>query len=287
MKKTFVWNVTYFFKRNVARCVDYCVAKYFSRVWTRDCNARRPHCGDAPWRRRAGGAADGPEARPPGGGLEPVGWLNGRRSRPAAAPGTSVAAGSPGPGRPGKGDARGRAGGLPWRAAAQGLLTAVLLCGGCSGGGEPTGPVGPPGRIFGLAFGDAPGPGLVRLAVPLPSVLAESLAFYAAPGQGDAPFGAALTQATLAFWQGGLFSVEAALAAPADAPTLAARLTRDLGPPHCREAASGRVCLWRAGDFEAVLDQSGDAVRLMLRQAATATAVAAALPQSPPLERAE
>ena len=174
-----------------------------------------------------------------------------------------------------------------WRAAAQGLLAVVLLFGGCSGAGEPAGPAGPPGRCFGLAFGDAPGPGLARLAVPLPSSLAGSLAFYAAPEQGDAPFGAALTQATLAFWKGGLFSVEAALAAPADAPTLAARLTRDLGPPHCREAASGRVCLWRTGDFEAVLDQSGKAARLMLRQAATAAAVAAALPQPPPLERAE
>ncbi|HML55411.1 MAG TPA: hypothetical protein PKC79_15055, partial [Solidesulfovibrio magneticus] len=122
--------------------------------------------------------------------------------------------------------------------AAHGLLAAVLLCAGCSGAGEPAGPSGPPGRYFGLAFGDPPGPGLVRLTVPLPSSLAESLAFYAAPGQGDAPFGAALTQATLAFWQGRLFSVEAALAAPADAPTLAARLTRDLGPPHCREAAA-------------------------------------------------
>ena len=176
---------------------------------------------------------------------------------------------------------------MAWRAAVLGLLAAMLLCGGCSGAGEPAGPAGPPGRLFGLAFGDAPGPGLVRLAVPLPSSLAESLAFYAVPGREDAPFGAALTQATLAFWQGGLFSVEAALAAPADATALAARLTRDLGPPHCREAASGRVCLWRAGDFEAVLDQSGDAARLMLRQAATAAAVAAALPQPPPLERAE
>ena len=174
-----------------------------------------------------------------------------------------------------------------WRAAALGLLAAALLLGGCSGAGEPVGPAGPPGRLFGLAFGDAPGPGLTRLAVPLPSSLADSLAFYAAPGQGDAPFGAALTQATLAFWQGGLFSVEAALTAQADAPRLTARLTRDLGPPHCREAASGRVCLWRAGDFEAVLEQSGDATRLMLRQAATAAAVAAALPQPPPLERAE
>ena len=173
------------------------------------------------------------------------------------------------------------------RVAAHGLLAAVLLCAGCSGAGEPAGLSGPPGRYFGLAFGDHPGPGLVRLTVPLPSSLAGSLAFYAAPGQEDAPFGAAITQATLAFWQGGLFSVEAALAAPADAPTLSARLTRDLGPPHCREAASGRVCLWRTGDFEAVLDQSGDAARLMLRQAATAAAVAAALPQPPPLERAE
>lgn len=171
-----------------------------------------------------------------------------------------------------------------WRAGVSGLLAAVLLLGGCSGAGEPA---GPPGRLFGLAFGDPPGPGLARVAVPLPSSLAESLAFYAAPGQGDAPFGAALTQATLAFWQGRLFSVEAALAAPADAPTLTARLTRDLGPPHCREAAAGRVCLWRAGDFEAVLEQSGDTARLMLRQAATSAAVAAALPQPPPLERAE
>lgn len=175
----------------------------------------------------------------------------------------------------------------PWRAASHGLLAAVLLCGGCFGAEEPTGPAGPPGRYFGLAFGDPPGPGLARLSVPLPSSLAESLTFYAASGLDDAPFGAALTQATLAFWQGGFFSVEAALAAPADAPSLTARLTRDLGPPHCREAASGRVCLWRAGDFEAVLDQSGDAARLMLRQAATAAAVAAALPQPPPLERAE
>ena len=174
-----------------------------------------------------------------------------------------------------------------WRAAALGLLAVVLLLGGCSGAGEPAGPAGPPGRLFGLAFGDAPGPELARLAVPLPSSLADSLAFYAAPGQGDAPFGAALTQATLAFWQGGLFSVEAALAAPADAPMLTARLTRDLGPPHCRESAAGRVCLWRNGDFEAVLEQAGDAARLMLRQAATAAAVAAALPQPPPLERAE
>ena len=173
------------------------------------------------------------------------------------------------------------------RLAVLGLLAVALLCGGCSGSEEPTGPVGPPGRYFGLAFGDPPGPGLARLAVPLPSALAESLAFYAAPGQGDAPFGAALTQGTLAFWQGGLFSVEAALAVPAEAPALSARLTRDLGPPHCREAASGRVCLWRAGDVEAVLDQSGDAARLMLRQAAMAAAVAAAMPQSPPLERAE
>ena len=39
--------------------------------------------------------------------------------------------------------------------------------------------------------------------------------------------------------------------------------------------------------FEAVLEQSGDGARLMLRQAAMAAAVAAALPQPPPLERAE
>ncbi|QAZ67229.1 hypothetical protein C3Y92_08285 [Solidesulfovibrio carbinolicus] len=253
MKKTFVWNVIYLLKRKPSLCVDYCVARCFARVWGRDCNARRPHCGYVPWRRRAGGAADG----------------------------------APGPGRLGKGDARSRPWERAWGAAALGLLAVVLLLGGCSGTGEPAGPAGPPGRLFGLAFGDAPGPGLARLAVPLPSALAESLAFYAAPGQGDAPFGAALTQATLAFWQGGLFSVEAALAAPADAPALTARLTRDLGPPHCREAASGRVCLWRNGDFEAVLEQSGDAARLMLRQAATAAAVAAALPQPPPLERAE
>lgn len=172
----------------------------------------------------------------------------------------------------------------PWRQGASVLLAVVLLFGGCSGADEP---VGPPGRVFGLAFGDPPGPGLGRLTVPLPSALAESLAFYTAPGQGDAPFGTALSQATLAFWQGRLFSVEAALATPIDAPTLAARLTRDLGPPHCREAASGRVCLWRTGDFEAVLEQSGDAARLMLRQAAMAAAVAAALPQPPLLERAE
>lgn len=253
MNDTFVWNVIYFLNIKLSLCVDYCVAGCFARVWARDCNARRPHCGYAPWRCRAGGAADG----------------------------------APVSGRPGKGDAWGRPRERAWRVAAHGLLAVVLLCGGCSGSGEPAGPAGPPGRFFGLAFGDAPGPGLARLAVPLPSSLADSLAFYAAPGQGDAPFGAALTQATLAFWQGGLFSVEAALAVPADAPTLTARLTRDLGLPHCREGASGRVCLWRAGDFEAVLEQSGDAARLMLRQAATAAAVAAALPQLPPLERAE
>ena len=231
------------------------------------------------------GRDDGPEARRTGGGLEQGGRLGWRASRSGA--GAAAAAL-----KAAYGEAPRSLGGHvwgrnAWRAAALGLLAVVLLLGGCSGAGEPAGPAGPPGRFFGLAFGDAPSPGLVRLAVPLPSALAESLVFYAAPGQGDAPFGAALTQATLAFWQGGLFSVEAAMAAPADAPTLAVRLTRDLGPPHCREAASGHVCLWRAGDFEAVLEQSGDAARLMLRQAATAAAVAAALPQPPPLERAE
>ena len=232
-----------------------------------------------------GGRDDGPEARRTSGGLEQGGRLGWRALRfgvAAAAAALKVAHGEAP--RSLGGHVWGR---TAWRAAALGLLAAVLLLGGCSGAGEPAGPAGPPGRFFGLAFGDAPSPGLARLAVPLPSALAESLVFYAAPGQGDAPFGAALTQATLAFWQGGLFSVEAALAAPADAPTLAARLTRDLGPPHCREAASGRVCLWRNGDFEAVLEQAGDGARLMLRQAAMAAAVAAALPQPPPLERAE
>jgi hypothetical protein len=156
------------------------------------------------------------------------------------------------------------------------LLGVALLSGGCSRPGEP------PRRYFGLAFGDAPGAQLTRQAVPLPQALADFLAFYAAPGARDVPFGAALSDPVLAFWQGRFFSMEAALAVPAEAEALSRRLGRDLGPPHCRGGATGRTCLWQSGEIEAVLDESGSAPRLMVRHAPTAAAVAAALPQAFP-----
>lgn len=150
-------------------------------------------------------------------------------------------------------------------------------------------PAEAPRRLFGLAFGDPPTAGLVRQDVPLPAELSDSLAYFAAPGQRESGWaGLVLTDPILAFYQGRLFSIDAALADPAAAPGLRARLARDFGPPLCRDTGNRAVCLWTAGDTELVLESAGKGPgRLMVRHGPTAAALAATLPQAVGASRAD
>ena len=150
-------------------------------------------------------------------------------------------------------------------------------------------PDDPPPRLFGLAFGDAAPAGLVRQIIPLPAGLSDSLVFFTAPGRQENGWaGVVLTDPVLAFYKGRLFSIDAALADPTAAAALAARLTRDFGPAHCRETADRTVCLWAAGETELILESgAGGPARLMTRHRPTAAAVAAALPQGGDSGRAE
>jgi hypothetical protein len=154
------------------------------------------------------------------------------------------------------------------------LLAAGLLLAACSR------PPVLPGRFFGLAFGEAPPAGLVRQAVPLPAALAEDLVYCTAPGRRETLWDTALAEPVLAFYQGRFFSLDAALADETAAPGLRERLTRDFGPPHCREAAGSRTYLWQAGEVDLIVE-TGPAgpARLMVRHGPTAAAVAAVLPR--------
>ncbi|MFP5257792.1 MAG: hypothetical protein ACLGQH_02095 [Acidobacteriota bacterium] len=171
--------------------------------------------------------------------------------------------------------------GLRRRAVGWGVCLLLLLA--CSR------PVEPPRRLFGLAFGDAPIAGLVRQDVPLPAELSDSLAYFAAPGRREAGWaGLVLVDPILAFYQDRLFSIDAALADPAAASGLRVRLTRDFGPPLCRDTGNRAVCLWAAGDTELVLESAGDGPgRLMVRHGPTAATLAAALPQAVGASRAD
>jgi len=160
------------------------------------------------------------------------------------------------------------------------LLLAVIAC---------SRPAEPPRRLFGLAFGDAPTAELVRQNMPLPAKMSESLAFFTAPGRQETGWaGVVLADPVLAFYQGRLFSVDAALVDAAAVSGLRARLTQDFGPAHCRETASRTVCLWSAGETELILESAlAGSARLMARHRPTAAAVAAALPQDEDGSRAE
>lgn len=150
-------------------------------------------------------------------------------------------------------------------------------------------PAEPPHRLFGLAFGDAPTGELVRQDVPLPTELSDSLAYYAAPGRRESGWaGLVLADPILAFYQGRLFSIDAALADPAAASGLRARLTRDFGPALCRETGKRSVCLWTVQETELVLESAASGPgRLMVRHGPTAAALTAALPQAVEASRAD
>ncbi|WP_139311526.1 hypothetical protein [Desulfovibrio sp. DV] len=154
------------------------------------------------------------------------------------------------------------------------LAAGLLVLAACSGPAEL------PGRYFGLAFGDGPSADLVRQAVPLPDAVSETLTYFIAPGRRETLWDVVLAEPVLAFYQGRFFSLNAAVEDGAGASGLDARLTRDFGPPHCRESAGQKTCLWQAGAVEMVLEgRLGGAARLMVRHGPTAAAVAAALPR--------
>ena len=160
------------------------------------------------------------------------------------------------------------------------LLMAVIAC---------SRPAESPRRLFGLAFGDAPTAELVRQNMPLPANMSESLAFFTAPGRRETGWaGVVLTDPVLAFYQGRLFSVDAALVDAAAVSGLRVRLNRDFGPAHCQETASRTVCLWSAGETELILESAlAGSARLMARHRPTAAAVAAMAPQGGDGSRAE
>lgn len=134
----------------------------------------------------------------------------------------------------------------------------------------------PPRGLAGLAFGDPPPAGVTPAAVPLPSELADSLAFFTRPGHVEACRGIVLTAPVLAFYQGRFFSVSADLADAAAATRARENLTRDFGPAYCRDSAGVSVCLWRLGDVDAVLESAGTGpVRFMLRYRPVADLLAA------------
>jgi hypothetical protein len=133
----------------------------------------------------------------------------------------------------------------------------------------------PPRGLAGLAFGDPPPAGVTPAAVPLPSELADALAFFIRPGHVEACSGIVLTAPVLAFYQGRFFSVSADLADAAAATSARENLTRDFGPAYCRDSAGVSVCLWRLGDVDAVLESAGGPVRFMLRYRPVAELLAA------------
>lgn len=149
--------------------------------------------------------------------------------------------------------------------------TACLLClVACSRAPEP------PRGLAGLAFGDPPPADVTSVAVPLPSELAGSLAFYTRPGRVATLFGVALSEPVLAFYKGRFFSVSTDLADATAVTRMRETLTRDFGPAYCRDTAGVSVCLWRLGDVDAVLESApGGLVRFMLRYRPVAELVAA------------
>jgi hypothetical protein len=155
-----------------------------------------------------------------------------------------------------------------------GCLVCLCVLAACSRPAEP------PRGALGLAFGDAPPGDLMRLAVPLPDGLAESLVFYAPAGRIDDFFGVALAEPVLAFYRDRFFSLAAVLAAPGDEPRLRRRLDEVFGPPYCRDGAGASACLWRADPVEATLEAApGGPARFMLRHRPEAESVGAVMGQ--------
>ncbi|KHK00470.1 hypothetical protein NY78_4126 [Desulfovibrio sp. TomC] len=137
-----------------------------------------------------------------------------------------------------------------------------------------------PQRYFGLAFGDAPPADLLRQSVPLPEAVSKKLVYFTAPDRPATLWDTVLVEPVLAFYEGRFFSVDAALSDATGVSGLETRLTRDFGPPHCRESTGQKTCLWQAGAVEMVLEgRPGGAARLMVRHGPTTAAVAAALPR--------
>jgi hypothetical protein len=174
---------------------------------------------------------------------------------------------------PGRLSSSGRRGGGALRAVFRGLGSVLIavLCGACSHGPEPLAGFG------GLDFG-APRPGdCAAVAVPLPSALADSLAYCACPGRGGEFQGATLAEPVFGFYQGRFFAASAALAAPGQAQALRQGLTRSYGPPYCRDGSKLAVCLWRAGETDVVLETPAQGPpRLLVRSRTLAGQVARA-----------
>lgn len=137
-----------------------------------------------------------------------------------------------------------------------------------------------PQRYFGLAFGDAPPADLLRQSVPLPEAVSGKLAYFTAPGRRATLWDTVLVEPILAFYQGRFFSVDAILDDATGVSGLETRLTREFGPPHCRESAGQKTCLWQVGEVELILENgSRGPARLMVRHEPTAAAVAAVFPR--------
>lgn len=175
---------------------------------------------------------------------------------------------TPAVGRPSR-----RRGTVALRAAFRGLggvLIAVLL-GACSRGPEPLAGFG------GLDFGAARPGDCAAVAVPLPSALADSLAYCTCPGRGGDFFGATLAAPVFGFYQGRFFAASAALAVPQQEQSLRRDLTRTYGPPYCRDTPKLAVCLWRAGEADVVLETPAQGPpRLLVRSRTLAGQVARA-----------
>lgn len=150
------------------------------------------------------------------------------------------------------------------------VLFAILL-GACSRGLEPLAGFG------GLDFGAARPGDCAAVAVPLPSALADSLAYCACPGRGGEFQGATLAEPVFGFYQGRFFAASATLAAPQQAEILRRGLTRSYGPPYCRDGPKLAVCLWRAGETDVVLETPAQGPpRLLVRSRTLAGQVARA-----------
>jgi len=153
--------------------------------------------------------------------------------------------------------------------------------------GACSGPAEPPMGAFGLRFGDVPPAGLPALRTPLPDALAQRLRFYALPGRIDALGGVALADPVLAFHDGRLFSIAAAVAAGDDGPQPRQRLAAAFGTPYCQGPAGASACLWRVGAVDIVFEETGGGPsRLMLRHRPMAGAVAAVRDDGLPLQDA-
>lgn len=156
-------------------------------------------------------------------------------------------------------------------------LLGLLLVLGCSSADAPVGSVG------GLRFGAARPADCQPLRVPLPSALARTLAYCRRPGPEPAYAGASLADAVWGFYEDRFFALSATVAAPGQAAALRNELTRRYGRPYCRDAPKLAVCLWRAGDADAVLEVPADApARFLLRHRELAARVAKASGEAAP-----